>query len=459
MQVQSKKTLNLNELLGTKAQGSDTEVSNTEQGEMFFSELLGDAVAEDENQDGEAKVKGENQEELLTELKSTDVTELNSKDVTESEEVVNQKSNTEISDILNKGEQATLNLKQENTGNQEVKVETLLVKTGNKLQSLLNKVSENKTEGLEISETVSADFKDVKNDKKNFLNEILGKVTKVSGEESQLTSNKNKASELRINAEFNPALMKASVNKKNSAGMNQYKKEITSLNESLVSSPVHSQLVENNKLLDENGMTKIQQAESSEYGSVHNIESAQNLDLGNGSDSQKDNFASQKVLDLSQIKADSKVSLIKEVSNYIEQSYVSNQDTVDLVVKHDELGSFRILAQKSGPGNQVNLEINTVTKQAEAFFLENESELIKNLQSGGVKLSSVKVVAKPEFLFTMEGGKSGNMEQSLDSGRQQSFHGRGEQKQQSSSQGFSDGRDRRGELWQQAQEFSKKYAA
>jgi hypothetical protein len=449
MQVQSKKTLNINDLLGTKAQGTETEASSTQKGEMIFSELLGDAVVESDV--------------VKTDVENTEIEELNNDELIvslniSSEEEGEETSSTEkseLSEVLNKNsnksEIKSLNL------NNEIKTENLIGKAGSKLQSIFKKKDESDLTTLETRESLPTELKEIKSDKKNFLNDILGKMTKAPGVEKKL--NTGKVNELRIGADIDPALMKAKLQNKNIAGMSQYKKEVSSLNKSLVNSPIHSELIDNNKLLDENGVSKLHQTNNNEFSFSNNIEGAQSLDLGRASDNPKENFSSEKILDLSQIKAESKTALIKEVSNYIEQSYVSNQETVDLVVKHDELGSFRILAHKSGPGNQVDLEINTVTKQAETFFLESESELIKNLQSGGVKLSSVKVVAKPEFLFTMEGGKSGNMEQSLDSGRDQGFHGRGEQRNQGSSQKFSDGRDRRGELWQQAQEFNKQYAA
>lgn len=460
MQVESKTTLNVNDLLGTKVQGSEAETENTEQGDFVFSDVLVKAVSGKESEKSsevsETSEKEKNNEQSLSLSNNLETNE--KKNNTSSSDELENLSFNKISKSNSKEVS-----KPSETSEYSSKVDKgLLTKSDLNLKALLSK-SKTKDNAESVSRNTT-EFEDLEltktsNDKKGFLNQILGKVTKTNSPQTSKKITSSKAADLRINSEVHPSMISSDIFKKKNLGVNQYKKEINSLNKSLVRSPIHSELVENNKIQDENGFSKIHFTESSDQPISNDIEIVQNSDFGQSFDKQNENFSSGKVLDLSHIKAESKSSLIKEVSNYIEQSYVANQDSVDLVVKHDELGSFRIHAQKSGPSNQINLEINTASKQAEAFFQENESELIKNLQSGGVKLSSVKIVAKTEFLFTMEGGKSGNMEQSLDSGREQSFHGRGEQRSQSSSQKFSDGRNRREELWQQAQEFNRKYAA
>ncbi len=157
-----------------------------------------------------------------------------------------------------------------------------------------------------------------------------------------------------------------------------------------------------------------------------------------------------KVVDLSQIQSQNKTELINQVSNYIEQAYVAGQDEIDLVVKHDELGQFRINASKTGPGNQIDLEIQTMTKQGQQFFVENEADLIKTLTKSGVKLSDIKLVGQGEFMAAGE-----SRSQASDNG--QNSQGKGEfSHQQNQRRDFSSqqdrGRERRQQMWQMAQE-------
>lgn len=158
-----------------------------------------------------------------------------------------------------------------------------------------------------------------------------------------------------------------------------------------------------------------------------------------------------KVVDLSQIQSSNKSELINQLSNYIEQAYVAGQDQVDMVVKHDELGQFRINATKTGVGNQVDLEIETMTRQGQQFFAENEAELIKSLTKSGVKLSDVKLVSQNEFMSMGESRSSSNSEQGNNSQGRGEFAQNQQNRREFSSQ-QDRGRERRQQMWQMAQE-------
>lgn len=161
------------------------------------------------------------------------------------------------------------------------------------------------------------------------------------------------------------------------------------------------------------------------------------------------------VIDLSNIKAENKIQLMNKIGSYIEQSYVSGRDTVELIVSHDELGQFKIMANKVGRGNQVNLEINTLTDKGQQFFTDNEPLLIRNLTDSGIKLSEVKIISNSDIILTSEGRPSGN-----DSFSQS--QGRGEQgSYQNSFRQFDDqtGQERRRQLWKNAQEYQKSLSA
>lgn len=187
-------------------------------------------------------------------------------------------------------------------------------------------------------------------------------------------------------------------------------------------------------------------------GSQVNSELAQILSQSDRGDSGMQMASKEaNIVNLSQIQSTNKTELVNQVSNYIEQAYVAGQDSIDLVVNHDELGQFRINATKSGPGQQVDLEIQTLTGQGQQFFAENETELLKSLTQNGVKVSDFKLVGQKEFLAFGE-----NRSQMNDQGGQSQGRGEFSQNSQQGQRQFSSerdqGRERRQQMWQQAQE-------
>lgn len=163
------------------------------------------------------------------------------------------------------------------------------------------------------------------------------------------------------------------------------------------------------------------------------------------------------VIDLSNISANNKTELINKVSNYIEQAYVAGQDAVDMVVKHDELGQFRVSATRTGVSGQIDLQINTMTEIGHQFFVENESELIKSLTKNGVKLSDVKLVAGNEFLAMTDTNASGGESSSQQNGRSQQNSSQSQSSGSNSQQ--EAGQERRRQLWQDAREQYQNFQA
>jgi hypothetical protein len=164
-----------------------------------------------------------------------------------------------------------------------------------------------------------------------------------------------------------------------------------------------------------------------------------------------------KVVDLSNIQASNKSELIQKITNYIEMSKLENSENLDVLVKHDELGNFRVNARKAGPGNQIDLQIQAATKEGQIFFAENEVEIIKNLDKSGVKLSQFKLVTantKSEMMsFSSDSKNSGSsFGESLNGQNQPSnMFGRGDSSEQRDSQ-------RRKQLWEQYKEQSQAFA-
>ncbi|MCO4792443.1 MAG: hypothetical protein KC493_01930 [Bacteriovoracaceae bacterium] len=163
-----------------------------------------------------------------------------------------------------------------------------------------------------------------------------------------------------------------------------------------------------------------------------------------------------KVVDLSNIQATNKTELIQKITNYIEINKLENNEALDLLVKHDELGTFRVNARKAGPGNQIDLQIATSSKEGHQFFAENEVELIKSLDKSGVKLAQFKVLttsSKSEMMsFSSDSKNSGsNLSEGSSQNQGQGSFGKGGSSEQKDSQ-------RRKELWEQFKEQNQAFA-
>ena len=156
-----------------------------------------------------------------------------------------------------------------------------------------------------------------------------------------------------------------------------------------------------------------------------------------------------KIMDMSNIKSENKIQIIEKIVNHIEQTKIGSSNSIDLLVKHDELGSFRVNVAKIG-ANQVELEIVTQNSKGREFFMQNEADLVKALDNSGVKLSNFRLVASSshsEFTkFTSESKSQG-----FDMGQQTS-------QEQSQSKQFQSGNrdsDRRKQLWEQFKEHAE----
>ena len=143
------------------------------------------------------------------------------------------------------------------------------------------------------------------------------------------------------------------------------------------------------------------------------------------------------------------MKIIEKIVNHIEQTKIGSSNSIDLLVKHDELGSFRVNVAKIG-ANQVELEIVTQNSKGREFFMQNEADLVKALDNSGVKLSNFRLVASSshsEFTkFTSESKSQG-----FDMGQQTS-------QEQSQSKQFQSGNrdsDRRKQLWEQFKEHAE----
>lgn len=167
-----------------------------------------------------------------------------------------------------------------------------------------------------------------------------------------------------------------------------------------------------------------------------------------------DSNTTGKVLDLSKINTSNTNEIIKRISDYVEQSQVANKDSLDLVVKHDSLGQFKIQVNRPVGGNNLpmDMQITTSTAEGHDFFVKNEIGLMKNLSQAGIQLSDLRIVSGGESMSFAQ-NDSKNSQNSQNNGQTQKEFMNFE------SGDSSQGSQRRRELWQEARANQQRYGA
>lgn len=167
----------------------------------------------------------------------------------------------------------------------------------------------------------------------------------------------------------------------------------------------------------------------------------------------------QKVLNLSDIQTTNTNEIIKRISDYVEQNQVANKQSLDLNVKHDSLGEFKIQVSKMPDSmnrgmNQVDMQITTSSKEGHDFFVKNEVSLLRNLNQAGINLSDLRIVSSmsESTAFGQTDSRQSNSFSQSPDGNSKQFMNFGS----SSNEGLGNGAERRKELWE---EYRQRYGA
>jgi len=127
---------------------------------------------------------------------------------------------------------------------------------------------------------------------------------------------------------------------------------------------------------------------------------------------------------------------------------------MDLTVKHDALGQFKIQVNRPiGPSNQMDMQITTTTAEGHDFFMKNEIGLMKNLSQAGIQLSDLRIVSDggPASFAGNDSRQNNNSQNNSQASREfMSFDTTGDS---------SHGSDRRRQLWQEARNNQQRYGA
>lgn len=176
-----------------------------------------------------------------------------------------------------------------------------------------------------------------------------------------------------------------------------------------------------------------------------------------GNQSQLETNSNQKVLNLSHINSSNTTEIIKKISDYVEQNNVAGKQSLDLTVKHDSLGEFKIQVSKLPDSmnkglNQIDMQITTSSKEGHDFFVKHEVSLMKNLNQAGINLSDLRIVASMSESTPFgqsDSRQSSSFQHNQDGSRQFSSF-------ESNSFSSEGGSQRRKELWE---EYQQRYGA
>ncbi len=167
-------------------------------------------------------------------------------------------------------------------------------------------------------------------------------------------------------------------------------------------------------------------------------ELAQNINETNA------NVTSAPIFDMTNLKSAKTEDVIKAVSDYVQQSQIAGKDNLDLTVKHNELGQFKINVSKAHGHNQLEIQITTQTKEAHQFFTRHENDLMRNLSQSGINLSDLRVVSSHSEITPTHESQSKQF--------YQGSQGQNSSSKQWASSEFTqsgNGSERRKELWEE----------
>ena len=121
----------------------------------------------------------------------------------------------------------------------------------------------------------------------------------------------------------------------------------------------------------------------------------------------------EKALNMDQLNINDPKALIDKISNYIVEKSFESKDSIDLTVKHNELGEFRINASRLKQGDRIDLEIITSSDKGHRFFTDNESAMVKSLSNSGLKIADLKISTGHESHMSSQDGNSSSKEHSF----------------------------------------------
>jgi len=145
--------------------------------------------------------------------------------------------------------------------------------------------------------------------------------------------------------------------------------------------------------------------------------------------------AAAKTFDMGQLTSSNQADIIGQIQDYILQSKVSSEPTVQMSFDHKDLGMVDLTVSK-GQNNHISVMINSHTAEGSKFFTQHQTELLQSLTQSGVQVSEFKLDTSSNT------NQNNNNQNQSSSGGNQKEQSAGNDKQQRNE----DSR-RREELW------------
>lgn len=124
--------------------------------------------------------------------------------------------------------------------------------------------------------------------------------------------------------------------------------------------------------------------------------------------------APAKVFDMSNIKTTNGNQIVNQITDYIVQAKAAKEPTVNMRVKHDELGMLDITVTKSGANHEaIAINIGAHSTEGKIFFQQNTRELFSHMANAGLNVADMKIetptqTAKNDFDFGQQSSRQGN---------------------------------------------------
>tara|TARA_R110000868_G_scaffold10025_3_gene49201 strand:- start:935 stop:2176 length:1242 start_codon:yes stop_codon:yes gene_type:complete len=150
-------------------------------------------------------------------------------------------------------------------------------------------------------------------------------------------------------------------------------------------------------------------------------------------------------LDLSSMGNTKSSEVITKIVNYLDQQQLTSKGQLDVLVKHDELGQFRLNVSRGVDRNAIEMKI-MAGGEGHRFFTEHEVDLVKALNQSGVKLTDLKILQSDNIAESGKSSSGSFSDSQGDEATSQFGHSKNQQ------QNGRDGSDRRKLLWEEYRE-------
>ena len=123
--------------------------------------------------------------------------------------------------------------------------------------------------------------------------------------------------------------------------------------------------------------------------STKNNEMAGNSEFGHNLD----------ILKLGDTKNVDTVGLVNKITDYLIQNGIKNLDFLEVIVDHEDLGKFKIDAQKIDTRGLIDMKVEVTSFEGREFFQENEALLLKDLARAGVNIQDFEIIDSKERIL------------------------------------------------------------